>query len=238
MDNLSTRSLHPELLDQGQLSDEEVRRALWDLRRINRRFGARRVLLQALAREISRRRLTRFSVLDIASGSCDHPMAVLDWARQRNWKAQVFALEFHHRHLRLFRQELAAYPELHAFCADAFRAPVLNRAFDFVICSHFLHHLTGEQAANLLSSMSHWARCAVIAVDLERHWAPYYFFRIFRRWLTTTSVSRVDGLISLRQSFRREELGRTAETAGLVRCRIERHWPFQLLLIADTEQTG
>lgn len=234
MHDFSARILRPELLDGGQLSDEAVVRTLLDLRRINRRFGARRILLNVLAREISRHHLTQFSVLDIASGSCDLPMAVLDWARQRDLRAQVFALEYQHKHLSLFRQELAAYPKLHAFCADAFRAPVLNQAFDFVTCCHFLHHLTEDQAAKLLSNMREWARYAVIVGDLERHWLPYHFFRIFSRLFTTSPVSRNDGLISLRQSFRKEELENMAERVGLVRYIVERHWPFQLLLVSDS----
>jgi len=235
--NLSKRVLRPELLDIGQLPLEEVRRSLLDLRRINRIFGARRIVLDALAREISRRGLHQFSVLDIASGSCDHPMAVLDWAQQRKLKAQVFALEYQFRHLWLFRQEHSAYPDLHPFCADAFHAPVLNHAFDYVTCGHFFHHLTEERATDLLSSMAKWARYAVIVIDLERHWLPYYFFRIFNRLFTTSSVSRIDGRISLEQSFRKNELEQIAERAELSAYSVERRWPFQLLLIGNAERT-
>jgi hypothetical protein len=73
----------------------------------------------------------------------------------------------------------------------------------------------------------------VIVADLERHWLPYYFFRIFSRFFTASRVSRTDGLISLEQSLRREELARTAEKAGLVSYTVERHWPFQLLLVSE-----
>ena len=233
MHDLSARVLRTELLDGGQLSDQEVRRTFSDLRRVNRVFGGRRLLLDTLAREVSRRGLTQFSVLDVASGSCDLPMAVLDWARQRKLEAQVFALEYRHRYLALFRDEFAAYRKLYPFCADAFRSPVPNQAFDFVTCGHFLHHLPEDQAAKLLSNMSAWARHAVIVADLERHWVPYYFFRLSSRFFTASRVSRMDGLISLKQSFRREELARAAEKAGLVSYTVERHWPYQLLLVSE-----
>ena len=233
MHDLSARVLRPELLDGGELPDEEVRQTLLDLRRINRRFGPRRILLDALARESSRRRLTQFTVLDIASGSCDLPMAILDWAQQKTLKVQVFAMEYQHRHLRLFRRELLAYSTLYPICADALHAPVSNQAFDFVTCCHFLHHLTEERASHLLSRMGTWARHAVIVGDLERHPLPYYFLRVFGRFLVTSSVSRSDGLISIEQSFRREELKLVAERAGLINYTVERHWPFRLLLMAE-----
>jgi ubiquinone/menaquinone biosynthesis C-methylase UbiE len=233
MHDLSNRVLRSELLDEGQIPDEEVRRTFLDLRRINRIFGGRRILLDALASEVARHSLTRFTVLDIATGSCDLPMAILDYARQRKLEAQVFALEYHHRYLALFRKELAAYRSLYPFCADALRAPVPNQGFDFVTCCHFLHHLPNDQTAKLLSNMCQWARYAVIVCDLERHLLPYLFFRFFNRFFTTSSVSRNDGLISLEQSFRKEELMRTAESAGLISYTVKRHWPFQLLLTAE-----
>jgi SAM-dependent methyltransferase len=230
--DFSSRISRPELLDMGCMPDEEARRTLLDIRRINRIFGGRRLLLDALATEVARYRLARFSVLDIASGSCDLPLAILDWAEQRGLEARVFALEYWHRHLALFRNELSAYPNLHPFCADAFRVPLESASFDFVTCCHFFHHLTDVQAAGFLWSMSRWARCAVIISDLERRPVPYYFFRLFSPFFTTSFMSRNDGLISLRRSFRKEELQRTAERAGLEVCRVERRWPFRLLLVA------
>jgi 2-polyprenyl-3-methyl-5-hydroxy-6-metoxy-1,4-benzoquinol methylase len=219
------------------MPDEEVRKALLDLRRFNRFFGSKRHLLEALKKEVSGRGLTQFSVLDIASGSCDLPMAILDWARQRRLKARVFALEYQHRHLSLFLEELAEYSGLHPFCADVFRVPLMGQTFDFVTCCHFLHHLTEGQTVELLSSMSRWARGAMIVSDLERQSLPYYFFRIFSRLLSTCPVSRNDGLASIRQSFRKQEVERMAGQAGLETFTVEQMWPFRLLLVAEVSES-
>jgi ubiquinone/menaquinone biosynthesis C-methylase UbiE len=228
--DLSRRVLRDELLDRSDLPDEDARRSLLDLRRVNRWFGARKLLLNTLAKEVARHQLTEFSVLDIASGSADHPLAIIHWAQHRGLRASVFALEYQHRNLRLFRDELSATPHLHPFCADAFHAPVRDGAFDFVTCCHFLHHLTEDRAAALLASMSRWARRAVIVSDLERHAVPYQFFSIFSRFFVRSYVSRADGLTSLAQSFRKPELERIAARAGLAHVTVERHWPFHLLL--------
>src|ERR1039458_7763237 len=128
MPDFSTRVLRRELIDEGQVPNKEARRGLLDLRRTNRLFGGRRLLLEAVAGEVSRRGLKRFSVLDIASGSCDLPMAVLDWAQAERLEAQVFALEYWHRYLLLFRKEFKAFPRLYPFCADAFHAPLRDRS--------------------------------------------------------------------------------------------------------------
>jgi len=220
------------------MPSEEVRQSLLDLRRINRLFGGRRILLGAVTREVRHHALNRFSILDIASGSCDLPLAVLEGAQWRGLSATAFALEYWHRHLAMFRSEFKCYPNLHPICADAFCAPFADQSFDFVTCSLFFHHLTEERAVELLSNMCRWARYAVIVSDLERQKLPYYFFKLFSRLFTTSSLSRIDGVTSFRQSFRKEELERTAEKAGLASCTVERRWPFRLLLTARVAFPG
>ena len=46
--DFSTRVRYQEQLDNGRMPDEEVRKALLDLRRFNRFFGSKRHLLEAL----------------------------------------------------------------------------------------------------------------------------------------------------------------------------------------------
>jgi ubiquinone/menaquinone biosynthesis C-methylase UbiE len=232
MPNFSSRILSQELLDTGKLTAEEARASLLDLRRVNRLFGARKHVIGALAREIRRAGLSRFAVLDIASGSCDLPLAILRWARRRQLAAQAFALEFRHRHLAAFHEELKRERALHVLCGNAFEAPVRDKSVDFVTCSHFLHHATDDDAASLLRSMGRWARRAVIVSDLERRAVPYYFFRTFSPLFTASTASRADGRASILQGYRLAELERIAERAGLQRCVIQRRWPFRLLLVA------
>ena len=55
---------------------------------------------------------------------------------------------------------------------DFFEADVLQTAlpagFDVVMCSLFLHHLTEEQALNLIRDMSDKAGCMILISDLLR----------------------------------------------------------------------
>lgn len=238
MADLSTRVRRPELLDEGRMPSQEVRRSLLDLRRINKLFGSRRLLLEALEQQVSRRGLTRFSLLDIASGSCDLPLAVLEYAQAMGFDAQVFAIEYWQRHLAMFQADFEGRSSLHVVCADAFHAPFADGSFDFVTCSLFFHHLSEDRATELLCQMSRWARCALIVSDLERHAVPYYFFKTFSRCFTTSPVSRADGLTSFQQSFRKEELERMAGRAGLASYSVRRRWPFRLLLIGEVSPSA
>lgn len=229
--DFSFRRIRPELLDSGSMPLQEVRRTLSDMRRINGIFGSRRILLRTIATEVARGGLTSFSVLDVASGSCDLPVAILNWAARKELEAQVFALEYRHSHLALFRNELAGYPRLHPLCADALHGPIRDQSFDFVTCVNFFHHLDESRAIELLLAMKRWARQAVIVSDLERHWFPYYFFRLVSPLLSTTQMTEIDGAVSIARSFRKPELEGIAKAAQLVRYRVQRCWPFRLLLV-------
>ena len=219
------------------MPEDEVRRNLLDIRRINRLFGSRTLVLEVIKNQVSRHGLTRFTVLDLASGSCDLPLAILHWAERQGLEARVFALEYWHRYLKIFQKELSAQARLYPIAADVFSAPVADHAFDFVLCNHFFHHLPEERAIELLRAMARWARIAIIVNDLERQAIPYYFFRLFHSLFTSSSMSRVDGLASFRQAFRKEELERIARQANLEDVRVERRWPFRLLLVAELSPT-
>src|SRR5438045_9098377 len=81
-DNLATRRLQAEIMDDPSLEAERHRAALRGLERINWWSGSARVLwppLRALAREVGRRPLR---VLDVASGAGDVPIRLWHKARR------------------------------------------------------------------------------------------------------------------------------------------------------------
>lgn len=231
--DFSSRRIRPELLDSGCMPEQEVSRTLSDMRRINGIFGSRRILLQTIATEVTRRRLPRFNMLDVAAASCDLPVAILNWAERKGLEAQVFALDYRQSHLALFRNELAGYQRLHRVCADALYGPIRDHSFDFVTCCNFFHHLEEPRAIELLLAMKRWAREAVIVSDLERHWFPYHFFRLVSPFLSTTRMTEIDGAVSIAQGFRKPELERIAKAAQLADFRVQRCWPFRLVVVGN-----
>ena len=233
MPDFSCRRLRPELLDSGCMPQQEVFRTLSDMRRINRIFGNRRILLRTVAAEAARRKLRRFRLLDVAAASCDLPIAILQWAARTALDVQVFALEYQLNHLILFRNELAGYERLHRLCGDALRAPIRDQSVDFVTCCNFFHHLDESQGIELLRQMKKWARHAVIVSDLERHWFAYRAFRIISPFLSTTRMTDFDGAISISQAFRRPELERMAKAARFASFSVKRCMPFRLVMVGS-----
>ncbi len=211
------RVIEPELLDH--LPPEEARPNLADLVRINTHFGGHSVLRKTL--ECVVKRQEGFTLLDIGSASGDAARFI-----QRAYpEAKVTCLDCHETNM-----ELAPHPKL---LADAFQLPFGPGAFDYVLCSLFLHHFTDEQVVQLLISFYAAAKKALLVCDLERQVAPYLFLPATRMLFKWNSITVHDGKISVRASFRAEELLALAGRAQIGRADVRVHRPaFRLAMVA------
>lgn len=211
------RVIRPEWLDD--LPPGEKVNSLRDLTRINRYLGGHEVLRKTLAALVSRSE--PFSFLDVGAASGDTGQVV----REAYPNAKIISLDYRAHHLRD-----AATPKL---VADAFHLPFNFEAVDFVYCSLFLHHFSGEQVTDLLRNFGQAARRAVIVNDLERHPLPYYFLPATKWIFGWDPITLHDGPISVEAGFRVAELEALARNAGLSNITVRSYRPaFRLALVA------
>ncbi|HEV2148268.1 MAG TPA: hypothetical protein VGR37_12760, partial [Longimicrobiaceae bacterium] len=85
------RAVGAELMDAPEVDRRELETSLDDLRRVNRWLGGTRVVLRYLAGMADRTGAAEITVLDVATGSGDIPLAVARWARGRGLRARVTA---------------------------------------------------------------------------------------------------------------------------------------------------
>jgi 2-polyprenyl-3-methyl-5-hydroxy-6-metoxy-1,4-benzoquinol methylase len=217
----SKRLIRPELMDH--LPPGEARGVLADLVRINARFGGHSVLRKTLASLVGQS--DRFTLLDVGSASGDTARDI-----QRSYPgAAITSLDYNASNL-----EAAPYPKV---LGDAFRLPFLPGSFDYVLCSLFLHHFEDARVVELLQSFYSTARRAVVVCDLERHVLPYLFLPVTKTLFGWQRVTVHDGIISVRASFRREELLALCGRAGIGCAQVRVHRPaFRISLIARKEE--
>lgn len=213
----SKRLIKPELLDH--VTPEIARPNLADLVRINRHFGGHSVLRQTLDRVVGRSE--RFTLLDIGAASGDTARLIQDLYPN----ASVTSLDYNAVNLGA-----APNPKI---IADAFRLPIARGSFDFVLSSLFLHHFSDEQAVELLNGFYRVVKRALLICDLERHVLPYFFLPATRPLFRWGSITVHDGIISVRASFRRDELLQLACKAGIPNAEVRVHRPaFRISLVA------
>ena len=227
------RSYELEHLDKGDYTPEEYEGCLAELRRVNRWLGDSRALRRSVLPDIGRDGAGAFSLLDVGAGTGELLREVALWARGRGASARLLGLELNGRAARAVREESRGFWEVEAVRGDALRLPFADGAFDYAICSLFTHHFREEACARVLGEMARVARRRVYCIDLHRHPAAYYFYTTVGRLFLHNRLVREDGALSILRGFRPRELRRVAESAGLRNVRVERRFPYRLVLSAS-----
>ena len=232
--SVANRRLQPELMDRPDLEVDRHRQALRGLARINFWSRSANILWNPLC-ELQRKTGRRLRVLDIATGGGD---VVCRLARQ-SLRADV-QLEFAGCDVSPVAVEHArANAQLADVKVDFFVADVLDEplpsGFDVVMCSLFLHHLTEQQAVDLMKQMSAKAGNMILINDLLRSRTGLWLAQIGTRILSLSPIVHVDGPRSVEGAFNREEVRQLAARAGLVDMKITECWPRRFLLAWQKE---
>lgn len=163
--------------------------------------------------------------LDIGFGGGDVPMAIAAWARADQLPVRITAIDPDDRSLAFARAHHGDGPVLfrRAHSSDLVAA---GERFDIVLSNHLLHHLDAASFGTLLADSSELADRYVLHNDLERNRLAFAAYSIATRPGRHRSFLHVDGLRSIRRSYRSDEL-RAAVPAGWL---VERRLPMRLLL--------
>ncbi len=223
------RNLKPELLDLDEAPFDEVQDSLEDVRLVNRYLGGYRVLLYYMRNFIKRQPLDKeFLVLDLATGSADQPIVVVDMARQLN----VVALDINSKMLNYAHEKIRAYPEIHLVQGDIHSPPFGENSFDVVMNSLSLHHFTRIQAVNILRMADLVSRCGFIINDLHRSRIAHAFILILTRLVTKNRLTRHDAPVSVMNAFTPSEMAEMAQEAGVKCFTVNRHFPYRIGLVS------
>ena len=226
------RSRELEHIDKGDYTPEEYEGCLAELRRVNRWLGDVSALKRSVLPDIGRGGARPFKLLDVGAGTGELLREVALDARGRGVQTRLLGLELNGRAARALLEESRAFEEVASVRADAFRLPFADGAFDYVMCSLFTHHFRDEDCVRVLKEMARVARRRLYCIDLHRHRVAYYFYKTASRLVLHNRLVREDGALSILRSFRPDELRRLGERAGLKGVKVERRFPYRLVLSA------
>jgi 2-polyprenyl-3-methyl-5-hydroxy-6-metoxy-1,4-benzoquinol methylase len=221
------RRLTPEIMDDPAVPRDELETSLRYLRVINRRWGGAEALLRHLRVWSVRWPKDRpVTLLDIATGSADLPLAAVAWARGAGFDLRVTGVDLHETTLDCARRHVADHPALAgSITLERGDARTLMEkfppgAFDYVHAGLFLHHLPEIEVLTVLRIMDRLARAGIVWNDLVRS-------RLCRLVVGLAVVGRArmvrhDATVSVEAGFTRAEVRDFAKRLDLGYARYRR----------------
>lgn len=205
-------------MDVPQPASPELAVDLENLARLNRWFGAHRLLRRFLARWL--RPTTAdgrpLRLLDLCTGGADLPRLMVAEARRRGVPVEVTAVDFQPGTVDLARDWCVAggFPEIRVVPGDVRTFGGDRGTWDYVFCSLALHHFTEADAVAVLARMRALATRGALAADLAR--GPVLTAGV---WLVTefwlrAPMTVADGRASTRAAWSFAEFRELARRAG------------------------
>jgi ubiquinone/menaquinone biosynthesis C-methylase UbiE len=204
----------PELMDGDGFSADELAANFRDIRRVNRWFGGTSAILAALPTLIPSGAST-ISLLDLATGVADIPMAVERWCDARGYEVDITATDISPQILALAGAQIASSGCIRLQRADARALPFASSTFDVVTCSLALHHFSPADAVLVLQEMDRVCRNGFIVNDLRRSAVGYGASWAGSRLTTRNRLTRHDAPLSIRRAYTPAELRSLLDEAGV-----------------------
>jgi SAM-dependent methyltransferase len=228
-------------MDRTGNSPDAVAGALRDIRLVNRFLGGRRALLKAIDPFLGEAGggspPAALEVLDVGTGGADLALDMVEHARRRRFRIRVTAIDSDPAAVAFAAREAAGSPEIRVIQADASRLPFRDRSFDLVTASMFLHHFDPPSMVRLLESFRRLARRAVLVNDLRRHNLAWALIGVAARITRRSRMFAHDAPLSVLRGFTGTELLDAALAAGAKGARLDRRWPYRLVLTVPAAET-
>jgi ubiquinone/menaquinone biosynthesis C-methylase UbiE len=219
-------------MDQPNLDRAELAENLRDIRRVNRLLGGTTVVLRHLHRILERGpAIVPITLLDLATGSADIPVAVSRWAKRHGLAMTITASDSSEQMLELAREQIAGHPKITLARYDARAVPLPDKCVDIVLCSLSLHHFASQDAMQVLREMDRLARKGFIVNDLRRSRLGYIAAWIAARLTTRNRLTRNDAPLSVRRAYTPSELEDLLHDAGVTGTAISTHLWFRMAAV-------
>jgi SAM-dependent methyltransferase len=221
-------------MDRAGNSRNDLEAALSDIALANRYLGGVAALLAAAAPHLAPSPPERtLEILDVGTGGADLPQALVRHARDRGATVRVTAVDLDPATASVAASRVRGEPAIRVVRADARRLPFRERTFDLVCASLFLHHFRDDEVVAILRRMAAACRGVVLVNDLQRHRVPWAFIAAAARLTMRHPMFVHDAPLSVLRGFTETELAALGARAGLRNVRVDRRWPFRLVLTAN-----
>lgn len=233
---LEKRSNEPEIMDDLQLSGKDMEQTLEELEVINNLLGGHKVVLDALDKLVAKHKAELpqpLHIADVGCGGGDTMINIAKWAAKRNIAVKLTGVDANDYIVQIARQRCSGYQNINVEQVDVFSVDFARHDYDVLVCSLFCHHFTDEQLVSMFTQLHRQARFAVVINDLHRHWFAYHSIKWLTALFSRSYLVKNDGPLSVWRAFKRNELKKLVQRAGITRYSLRWMWAFRWQLILE-----
>ncbi len=231
--SFSRRSYDLELMDQPNIPAPDLERNLKELEFINHWLGGHAInlgMLNYLKRKGFFEEQRVYSLADLGSGGGDTLRVMAQWFRKKKIKAKLYGLDLNPVMIQYAQEQSGSYSEISFTQQDVLSPDFPQESYDLVSCNLFCHHLQDEQLISLFAAVRQ-SGSTLILNDLHRHPLAYYSILYLSKLFSSSYLVKNDAPLSVKRSFRRQELIHLAQEAGVATFRIRWRWAFRFAAI-------
>lgn len=222
------RSYDKELMDDFNIGNGKLERALKELRIINRFLGGNSVSREGI-KYFTANGQAELNILDAGGGASD----ILYDLKISNTNTLVYSFDLNKQTCHYQKKESANNK---VFCTDAFKLPLKEKSFDLVHASLFLHHFSEKKIVYLITQFLTIARSGIVINDLRRNVLAYSGIFLLTSLFSKSELVKNDGPLSVRRAFTKKDLVSILVSCGIRNYVIKRKWAFRFLVIIPVEQ--
>lgn len=192
--------------------------------RINKLLSGWKGIYKSHIKPVIKNNSTKTTILDIGCGGGDILRLLDSLAKADGFQVDFTGIDPDRRSIEFL--ESNQWPENITFLhSSSGQLSAQNREFDIVISNHLMHHLSKKQLQSVCADAEKLTSKIAIFCDIERSDIGYASFGLIAPLLFRKSYIVTDGLISVRKSYRKDELQHTLPISW----RVRRKFPFRLL---------
>ena len=233
MPDFSHRSRRAEVMDDLQVTGQDLFQALHELESINYLLGGNYVTLdgirQLLDKTIQQREL---HIADLGCGSGDMLKRVRRLLEKRKISATLTGIDANPHVISFAESNTPATCRIHYQSLNIFSHEFKDNRFDIVIATLFFHHFTNEELIGFFTQLKSQAKIGMVINDIHRHWFSYYSIKWLTKFFSRSAMVKHDGPLSVLRAFRKHELEAILGDAGIRHYKIKWCWAFRWQVVA------
>jgi hypothetical protein len=229
-----SRAQQAEILDQPDCDPLSAEKSYRFMRFVNRYGGGGGTVCKFITRYVPTGQ--KIKILDLGSGMCDVPLAVLSrFGRQSPWDLDFTCLEINSVAIKMAQESIRGIPSIRILHENIFSFNP-DTQYDYAIGSLFFHHLSDQKITELLHKLRSFVKKGILINDLHR--SPFNYATCWLAVRGSHRAVRHDALLSIQKGFTKEHLRRLLNGPANTQVHIESNWFFRIsaAILFDTEQ--